>query len=327
MSEIGCNRKQAAIITEQCRFKIKALHYGGRLSNQIALFVQDAIGSIDSSQPQQLEERDVHSSHMDIVDLLDWEQTSLHGLLDTNVTMRSAMNTCRVPDGVSNICCLGSFSNGGGTTVIHRHRCAKPLRNLDQVREHTHQWFQQNPINDDSAMACDICQIVELARRRNLTIALIGDSMHNQIYDGLSCELERRHYQINKTSIDLNPTKETSYIYRRYSQMEIINIRSPTWPPEQTSVTIQFHRVYMLPLVNNDMEALTAQADVVVLGFGLHYWYDNTTGHIFKRQNQYIEAMKDLFQNVTNQGHVQLLVHRETSAQHFDADGGEFILW
>jgi hypothetical protein len=37
--------------------------------------------------------------------------------------------------------------------------------------------------------------------------------------------------------------------------------------------------------------------------------------------------MRDLFRNVTKQGRVKLLVHRETSAQHFDADGGEFSIW
>jgi hypothetical protein len=37
--------------------------------------------------------------------------------------------------------------------------------------------------------------------------------------------------------------------------------------------------------------------------------------------------MRDLFRNVTKQGCVQVLVHRETLAQHFDADGGEFSIW
>lgn len=277
---------------------------------------------------EEAEKERLHSSHQDIVDLLDWEEASLRGMLDLypNVTSRSAHRTCKTPDGVSDICCLGSFSNGGATTTIHRHRCAKPLHNLEEVKQHTHQFFQDNPVHT-TEQKCDICQVLDLARRDNLTIALIGDSMHNQIYDGLACELERRNYLVDKTFTDLNPTKSRTWIYRRHTSSEALHIRSPSWSSTENNVTIQFHRIYSLPLIDDSMAGLTAQADVVVLGFGLHYWYDNTTVYTFKRMDSYIQAMSTLFQNVTEQNHVKLLVHRETSAQHFDANGGEFVLW
>ena len=45
------------------------------------------------------------------------------------------------------------------------------------------------------------------------------------------------------------------------------------------------------------------------------------------RNGHYVSALRDLFHDVTKQGSVKLLVHRETSAQHFDADGGEYSLF
>jgi hypothetical protein len=311
--------RRANFVKEENEISRKVMN--STLTNPLSSFVMGLIGEeIDEDEP------DEHFSKLGIVDLLEWEEASLQGLLDANVTMRSAVETCLPPPGVSNICCLGTFSNGGSTTAVHRYRCAKPMHHLDQVRKHTFEWFQNNPLDDAAGPQCDICQIVELARQHNLTIALIGDSMHNQIHDGLSCELERRNFLVNRTIIDHNPTRDPTYPYRRHALSEKLTIRSPAWSSSQESVTLHFHRIYLLPLINNAMEALTAEADVVVLGFGLHYWYSNTT-HEFKRMTDYINVMSDLFQNVTQQGHVKLMVHRETSAQHFDADGGEFALW
>jgi len=282
----------------------------------------------------------LHSTHEEIVDLLEWEKASLEAFSHPNVTQKTLQQTCQPPPGVSKTCCLGSFSAGGGVTDQFRYQCIPSLRSsgnknetsaMDSLRQHTQEFFRDNPVAEHHDQKCDACRIVDLARRHNLTIAFMGDSIHSQVMDGLICELERRSYQVTVEKVDHNPNKETSYPYRRHSVSFNYRIHSPTWGNSTflpQVVTIQFHMMYLLPLIHSDaISNITAQADVVVLGFGLHWWYDNASPFVLKRRDNYLSQMKELFGNITQQGHVRLLLHRETSAQHFDADGGDFSLW
>ncbi|CAB9526444.1 expressed unknown protein [Seminavis robusta] len=273
---------------------------------------------------------DIHSKGVDFLELTEWEEQSLQGLLSPNSPNNNPEDSCQPPNGISRTCCLGSFSSGGNVESSLRGQCRASMQNLGAVREHAKLFLQQHPVTDaaTSTTNCDVCQIVEVALQHNLSIALIGDSMHNQVMDGLSCELERRNYQVTTEWIHhQNVPKNVPYMV--HSQTRLIHIRSPLW--EDAVVTIQYHQIYRLPLLDDSvMPKLTAQADVVVLGFGLHWWYGNTAGkgqQAMRREDNYVKYMSKLFRDVTKQGHVKLLVHRETSAQHFDARGGEYSLW
>ncbi len=48
----------------------------------------------------------------------------------------------------------------------------------------------------DGIEKCDVCRIVQLALAQNYTIALTGDSVMRQMWDGLLCELARNGYQV-----------------------------------------------------------------------------------------------------------------------------------
>ena len=303
--------------------------------------ITDLLPNSDEQEEEE-EEDDLHYSQFDILDLLDWEEASLTGLLDHNATATSLQATCQPPDGVSKTCCLGSFSAGGGVTDRFRRQCVAPMQTAAATDNnkrttttgHAHQGLQQatraffraNQLEASTKQRCDICRIVDLARHQNLSIALMGDSMHSQIADGFMCELQRRNYNVTSEYIDHNPEQRKDFVFRRHSLSQVLRIQSPTWDPDQT-VTIQYHMMYLLPLVHDAVLEMTAHADVVVLGFGLHWWDDNETPFVFKRQTSYISAMRDLFHNITEQNRVKLLVHRETTAQHFDANGGEFSTW
>ena len=62
-------------------------------------------------------------------------------------------------------------------------------------------------------------------------------------------------------------------------------------------------------------------------GFGLHWWYSNDTPNTIRRADAFGEAMLDLFLQVSEQGHVQLLAQRETTAEHYDSPGGDYYQW
>ena len=65
----------------------------------------------------------------------------------------------------------------------------------------------------------------------------------------------------------------------------------------------------------------------LILGFGLHWRSSNETPNTYRRADSYTWAMTDLFQKLQFQGTVQLLIHRETSAEHYDGPGGDRYEW
>ena len=284
-------------------------------------------------KPKRRFRADVHSPHLDILDLLDWEINSLKGLQNIHSAnwtkdgqreeKRKVEESCHPPTGVSETFCLGTFSFGGGVQTRRRFQCEIPMQGLEQLRQSTRDWFQNNPLpSTTTTTKCDVCQIMELARMHNLSIALIGDSMHSQVAEGLGCELQRRNYIVNSKWNEHTVPEKGNYKNKHHST-KIMKVRSRTWSEEDV-VTMKYHLIYKVPLLREgEFLALTKEADVVVLGFGLHWWYKGQG----EGKEKYSKDMAGLFRNITDQGHVKLLVHRETSAQHFDADGGEYSAW
>ena len=287
-------------------------------------------------------EPDIHSSHLEIVDLLEWEDRSLQGLLGNinnnavgtaeQEAERKATETCQPPDGIRDTCCVGSFSSGGAVQARFRSQCSQPMQHLGLLQQATHAFFEENPVTvlvqDSQLVKCDVCHIMDLARQRNLSIVLIGDSMQLQVMDGLSCELARRNYTVVSDEwIKPHNISDELGIYHKHSNSRILQISSPLWSAQQV-VTIRYHQIYMVPLneIGGDFLALTAEADVLVLGFGLHW----SSGPVYngKTEYDYVRSMSETFTDITNQGRVKLLIHRESSAEHFDTDhAGEWNFW
>ena len=199
---------------------------------------------------------------------------------------------------------------------------------INALREDVQEFFRLNPNDKEkSPWDCDVCWILELARRKSLRIAFVGDSTQNQITDGLSCELERRGYTVEKESVDVNQDFDGTWANRRHLRTRTLNIRSSFCEEDQV-VTLHYHQMYLLPMVEaSHMYDITANTDILVLGFGLHWWYTNDTPNTYRRAESYLIAMKDLFRKVALQGNLQLLVHRETSAEHYDSPGGDWFQW
>ena len=284
-----------------------------------------------------------HSVHTELLDLQDWEQKSLQGLLDfaakkdaTSTTEQTSLadfqDTCQPPDGVSSVCCLGGASTGGDMSINNRHMCSQSMLNgtaMEAMRQDVQEFFQQNP-NDpkQSPWKCDVCWIVELARRRKLRIAFVGDSTQAQTTDGLACELERRGYIVEQEIMHVNQDHDGSWTPRRHLRTRKLHIRSPFWDDDDDAVTIHYYQMYLLPAIEpTEMTEIIANTDVLVLGFGLHWWYTNDTPHTFRRAESYVVAMKTFFRRVALQGDLQLLVHRESTAEHYDSPGGDGYVW
>ena len=316
--------------------------------------------------------QDFHRTETAILPLADWEQASLEGLqsnarpivLDrqnrtnfaplTREQGQRVAASCQPPDGIRPTCCLGSFSAGGGIGVGNRWQCdaafAKETGQWEELQQAVATFFQENPIppstqdnhDDEDNMECDICRIVELARRHNhLNITMFGDSMHHQVMEGMVCELQRRGY-ILENWITEERRWDGRAPFRDMGSIEIAQFRSPHWSNTSTTtdddsnqgsnydlVTIKYYGLYLMPMTQNSdamAEEMLSTTQVLILGMGLHWtWMDGGA----KAANAYAPAVMDFVQQAATNAtsRVELIIQRETTAQHFDVPGGDFKEW
>ena len=254
----------------------------------------------------------LHSTNQDVLDLLDWERDSL-----------DMTALCNPPEGIPKSCCIGSHSSGGGVSHKMRYKCKQMADRWDDLQGAVYEFYHRHQLHHllssengrQSALPCDVCQLIEQLRIHSLNLTWIGDSMQSQIWEGFCCELLRRNYHVELVSrVEYNSTRQ--YIYRTFGGVTHFSIRSPLWPEHFKSVSTTFYRLYKLPVAdpsNDEMDCALDEADFLVLGFGLH-WYHNT-------KEQYVDDMTNFLEKA-KQHNISLVVHRETSAQHFDAPGG-----
>ncbi|CAB9501864.1 expressed unknown protein [Seminavis robusta] len=257
-----------------------------------------------------------HWREKSVLDLLPWEQHAYQGLTQPGVAPKVAYDHCKPPPGIPRSCCVGSFSAGGALSDVQPHRCNAAMKEFPLLRQHALQWFEENDSHIQDTK-CDVCKIVEIVLKHNISLSFLGDSMHHQIFDGFTCELYRRGYQVNVTDVRY-PVTEGS-IYQQPHHNKTIRIRSPHGTIGDNEAVIHYHQMYKLPSVNDGLVNITGEADVLVTSFGLHWGVDLS--------EDYTIQMAELFRAIRQQGRVKLLVHRETSAQHWHADGGEYSLW
>jgi GDSL/SGNH-like Acyl-Esterase family found in Pmr5 and Cas1p len=268
--------------------------------------------------PKQQDSPKNHYSNTGVLDLFPWEYYAYAALAQPGANESTVTGTCQPPPGIPTTCCAGTFSIGGGLTDAMSFRCIPAMEHFPFLRHTAFQWFEENNV-PSTKQECDICEIVEIARRNNLTISFVGDSMQHQVFDGFTCELHRRGYSVTLQDAVYPLTHEN--FYQQAHRNKTLTIRSPQWSPDHDQpAIIQYHQMYRLPSLNDNLEKIIQEADVLVTNFGLHWMYEG-------QRDDYVVQMTDLFRNITAQGRVKLLMHRETSAQHWHADGGEYSLW
>jgi hypothetical protein len=106
--------------------------------------------------------------------------------------------SCKPPEGISDSCCLGSVSAGGG---VHQRNdvCNIGMEPYHRAEKKTLEFLQAHPLSA-LEQQCDICRIVEIMIERNWMVTFQGDSVMRQNFVGLECELFRRGYNVTVRS-------------------------------------------------------------------------------------------------------------------------------
>ena len=242
-------------------------------------------------------------------------------------------------------CCIGATSAGGGQVYTQLksggNNCAQDAKVYELVHDLALDELDANPVKgapyskkNDLILKCDICQIIRVvASLKHKRIAFIGDSVQGQALIGFECELSRRgfhmsEWQNNPFLIEQpTPPNRVPWKYGIKTQ-KCTNVTVPSWILDHDAqrgqslspqVEICMYRHYR-PLV--DMKAhgmIAAMSDIMLIDYGLHYLYHQTVD--LKEFKSTIEALLLEFKtNITD----CVLIFRESTAQHFDFDGGEY---
>lgn len=265
--------------------------------------------SINVIDPQK-KTNTTHMFHVAAVGLLDWEREVIE------------QGTCHGrPATISPSCCLGTFNRGGGLVINQPKGCLVHGKvPFDRVQElalqhvrTTDHWIQQ----PNNATKCDVCHILEILRDRNLTLTFSGDSLQNQVVDGFLCELQRRNY-----AVQIVTTEDRGKDCKGFDciiSFTIYEIHSPLWHDKDT-VTIKWFYNYQVPFKNpNDTNLVLSSGGVYFFNYGLHY-----RPEVSHKYETNLVTYLDTVKNYTNW---KLLLFRETSAQHFNIPGGDFLGW
>jgi hypothetical protein len=273
--------------------------------------------------------------------------TSSTSLLLLPWEIQSAMPTrlCVPPPGIPNYCCLGSISSGGAVR-FNPLTCRLNVSEYD-ISSYTEQFMPSkvdDNDDDDKPRNCDVCDIVELVRSNNSTLSFLGDSMTRQTFVGLECEIRKRLYDndpninvvVTITTVKADRSNITSRLANdqmawRYGLTETVTMyvtttttTNNTTNASSNTIAIHFYGMYR-PF--DDMEEVIHifnTSDIVVFDFGLHFAPASDLPKFQLVMQRVVDVAAHTRQTSTRP-HSQLLVWRETSAQHFDSPGGHYV--
>jgi hypothetical protein len=225
---------------------------------------------------------------------------------------------CYPPTDIQRMCCLGSFSSGGGTG--RSPKCTGSVEAFQRVRKRAMEFLHPNL---DGGSDCDVCQILNLSQQHNLTVSFWGDSVQRQVWDGFLCELMRRNYSIVHETRQRDVAKLTNCMGMFcLTEIHSLQVVSPDWDYGRTARIKFFFQCRPKETVQeiydeNVRHILEAETDVLFFNFGVH-WGPDRRRALKVRVGKVLETTHHYGKNIS------LLAFRETAAQHFNTTGGEW---
>jgi len=167
---------------------------------------------------------------------------------------------------------------------------------------------------------------MNLAWHRNLSLAFWGDSVHEQNFQGLICELFRRNFTvIERENLDMGLPYCKGINCLRRQRTYIVT--SPLWTISKlinSNVLLYYFKQYKPRITVDEFyntslsRILAVQPDVLVFNIGLHYKWNARSRHE-TAMAVILDALKRF-----GRDQISLLAYRETTAQHFTSPWGEY---
>ena len=260
--------------------------------------------------------------HLDALHVfLDWEMESLQSLVDTDQSLsldniRFNNTGCRPPHGISPHCCVGANSR-------YRWQCRrKTFHDYHRVKDiadrHMLPLYRQSSKEDHSnTTTCDVCKILTMLFRHDLTMIVLGDSISRQSILALVCSWQRLTMSSNTRYNRYHITLATAPDDERSHRIHLTD-----WWTNTTKM-ISFHNHYLRP-TPEDFAGPLDRADVLVVSYGMH-WSRYARRKKIQPANleEGWEQTMAYAKNATS--FPRLLAIRETSVQHFDGPDGDFF--
>lgn len=238
-------------------------------------------------------------------------------------------------------CCIGASSGGGHQRlVVDNKTCTQDITAYNRVQVLALHELNSSPIDatiqnvNGSFLECDLCRIVQIVSTlKHRRIAIVGDSVQTQLFTGLECELFRRGFNISDWKIDAwkelpPPPNRKAWKYGVKDQ-QCFNVTVPVWMsnfgsqrPQVEVCNFQHYRPY---LNMKQHKQIADTSDIMVIDYGLHFLTDQIDSSGANEMVEYESSLNALL-NMFKDAPDCHLMYRETSAQHFDRDGGDFSL-
>jgi hypothetical protein len=234
-------------------------------------------------------------------------------------------------------CCIGATSAGSHQQFFGHSNttCTQDITAYNRVRDLALHELNSSPIdggNNDKIcgpilLECDLCRIIQIVSSlKHKRISIVGDSLQRQLFNGLECELFRRGFNISEWRIDAWKDEPPSPKYSGWKYgvkgQQCFNVTAPDWMPDRETHSPQVEVCnfeHYRPYLHMEQHAKIAKiSDIMVIDYGLHFLTDQTEEMVEYESS--LNAMLNMFKNASDCH----LIYRETSAQHFDREGGDF---
>mmetsp|Transcript_6299 Transcript_6299/g.7982 ORF Transcript_6299/g.7982 Transcript_6299/m.7982 type:complete len:289 (-) Transcript_6299:532-1398(-) len=168
--------------------------------------------------------------------------------------------------------------------------------------------------------------------------AIVGDSVQSQLFVGLECELRHRNFEVVANPLQKweeenhrLPDDRASWKYGIRGET-CLNVTVPDWmkvlnsnsqyqndrsyePSSHVAFCFYSHFRPYPDMVQH--KAIAKSNDVAMINYGVHF-----LGNVAEQMDEFEQSLELLLKAFHDSG--SLLMYRETSAQHYDMDGGEW---
>ena len=222
-------------------------------------------------------------------------------------------------------CCVGATSSGGHQHYFeNKEICSQNITFYNRVRDLALNLLDSTPIDSCNigkqglVSHCDLCRVVQIVSSlRHSRIAIVGDSLQRQLFNGIECELFRSGFNITKGEIvkwkELPaPPDRVAWKYGVKGE-QCFNVTLPEpmihHQSQRKQIEVCMFEHYRPYLDMKQHKQIAEMSDLMIIDYGLHFLEDEKIKMEMVEYESSISALMKMLKEVPDCH----LVYRETS--------------